>query len=365
VNFYTTTQVLQVLHIGMEPPILSRDNGMGSNATLPYKTALIVIVFLALAVYNTLEIIVRIFRRFRRYRGVYFWSMLAASTGIIIHAFGYFIRNFDISNSAPLEITMACGGGMLMISGQSIVLWSRLHLISPGRRDRWLLWMIIADCIIVQGGATTLFAGSNSTHPDPWLKIYAKWEIFQVTWFVFQECLISGLYIYRTFLLMRSSAAFRGPDANRVFNHLILVNILVISLDITILAFQYAGLYEIQTSWKTLAYSIKLKFEFDILHQLIDFTKRGFGTHGPSVSRHRSGVRGESMTSDGGIQEITPAHMGGSRFSNSAYARMDEHSLRDVPLQKVMKTTEIRVNVEEDGACEDSTNTSRKKTDLA
>ena len=128
-------------------------------------------------------------RLFKRYSGVYFYAMLVASIGIIIHAVGYFIRNFDVSNSPGIEITMACGGGMLMITGQSVVLWSRLHLISPGKRDMWLLWMILADCIIVQGGATTLFAGSNSPHPKIWLKIYAKCEIFQVTWFVFQECL--------------------------------------------------------------------------------------------------------------------------------------------------------------------------------
>jgi hypothetical protein len=331
-----------------------RDPGMGSGATLPYKTALIVIVFLALAVYNTLEIIVKIFRRFKRYHGVYFYSMLAASIGIIIHALGYFLRNFDISDSAPLEITLACGGGMLMITGQSIVLWSRLHLISPGKRDRWLLWMIIADCIIVQGGATTLFAGSNSLHPTIWLKVYAKWEIFQVTWFVFQECLISGLYIYRTFMLMRSSAAFRGRDFKRLFHHLIAVNILVISLDITILAFQYAGLYEIQTSWKTLAYSIKLKFEFDILHQLVDFTKRGFSAQGLSGSRH-IGVGGATGDSHVSIQEMNGGHVSVSRLNTSAYARMDEHSINEVSLQQVLKTTEIHVKVEEDGMREYST----------
>jgi hypothetical protein len=333
----------------------SRDAGMGGGTTLPYRTALVVIVFLALAVYNTLEIIVKIFQRFRRYNGVYFYAMLAASIGIIIHAFGYFLRNYEISDSAPLEITLACGGGMLMITGQSIVLWSRLHLISPGKRDRWLLWMIVADCIIVQGGATTLFAGSNSPHPELWLKIYTKWEIFQVTWFVFQECLISGLYIYRTFTLMRSSAAFRGPDFKRVFRHLILVNMLVISLDITILAFQYAGLYEIQTSWKTLAYSIKLKFEFDILHQLVDFTKRGFSGQGRSGSRHISGTIDGSRATHVSVQEIAGAHLSGSRFSNSAYARMEEHSLSDVPLQQVMKTTEIHVKVEEDTISDGST----------
>jgi hypothetical protein len=113
-----------------------RAEAMGAtNPQLPYKTALIVIVFLALAVSHALKVFIKIFRRFKSYRGVYFYSLLVATVGIIIHAIGYFVRNYGISNSAPLEITLVCGGGMMMITGQSIVLWSRLHLISPGRRD--------------------------------------------------------------------------------------------------------------------------------------------------------------------------------------------------------------------------------------
>jgi hypothetical protein len=317
-----------------------RAEGMGQNPTLPYKTALVVIVFLALAVSHALEVLIKIFRRFQRYNGVYFYSLLCASIGIVIHALGYFIRNYDISDSAPLEITLACGGGMLMITGQSIVLWSRLHLISPGKKDMWLLWMIIADCIIVQGGATTLFAGSNSANPKPWIKVYEKWEIFQVTWFFVQECLISGLYIYRTFILMQSSVAFRGPESKRVFNHLIIVNVIVIALDLTILAFQYAGLYEIQTSWKTLAYAIKLKLEFDILNQLVDFTKAGF-SNGRSGSRRMTGSgAGQGAERNEGAPR--------SRFGTSTYERMDEDSLTALPLQNVVKTTEIHVRIEED-----------------
>jgi hypothetical protein len=38
---------------------------MGSNASLPYKTALVVIVFLALAICNTLEVIANVFQPFR------------------------------------------------------------------------------------------------------------------------------------------------------------------------------------------------------------------------------------------------------------------------------------------------------------
>jgi hypothetical protein len=146
---------------------------------------------------------------------------------------------------------------------------------------------------------------------------------------------------------MRSSDTFRGPDFKRVFRHLIMVNILVISLDLTILAFQYAGLYEIQTAWKTLAYSFKLKFEFDILHQLVDFSTRGFGAQGHPRSRHMTGSGTGGTITEVSVQEIVGAHTSGSRFSNAAYARMDEHSLKDVPLQKVVKTTEIRIEVEE------------------
>jgi hypothetical protein len=123
--FFQSSNMANLLH--------PRDAGMSSGSSIAYKTALVVAVFLALAVYNTTEILVKIFRRFRRCRGVYFYSMLAASIGIIIHALGYFLRNYNISRSPPLEITLACGGGMLMITGQSIVLWSRLHLISPGK----------------------------------------------------------------------------------------------------------------------------------------------------------------------------------------------------------------------------------------
>ncbi|KAG9191147.1 hypothetical protein G6011_09235 [Alternaria panax] len=341
----------------MTPRLIDRDEGMGSNPTLSYRTSLIVIVFLALAVSHSLEVFVRIFRRFRSYRGVYFYALISASLGVIIHAFGYFIRNYNVSDSAPLEITMACGGGILMITGQSIVLWSRLHLISPGRKDKWLLYVIIADCIVVQGGATTLMAGSNSTSPEKWLQIYEKWEIFQVTWFVFQECVISGLYIYRTFVLMRSSAVFRGPDAKRLFNHLIAVNVVVIALDVTILAFQYAGLYEVQTSWKTLAYAIKLKLEFDILNQLIDFTTQGFNAQ--AGSDHIFGIsEGRGITKDGAGDNAR-----GSRFGPSTYVSIDEDRITAFPMGDVVKSTEIRVSIEQDAISERSTQVLRDRND--
>jgi hypothetical protein len=69
------------------PALLSRGAGdMGAHNTMSERTRLFVIVFLALGVYNALEVLVKILRTFRAYRGVYFWSLVAASVGIVLHA---------------------------------------------------------------------------------------------------------------------------------------------------------------------------------------------------------------------------------------------------------------------------------------
>ncbi|KAF2850003.1 hypothetical protein T440DRAFT_112507 [Plenodomus tracheiphilus IPT5] len=340
----------------MSLDLQARAEGMGATHTLPYRIALICICFLALAVWNAFEVFISIFRRFRRYKGVYFYSLIAASIGIPLHALGYFFRFYDVSDSIPLQTVLVCGGGMLMITGQSIVLWSRLHLISPGRRDRWLLCMIICTCIIVQGGATVLFTTAGTPGSAKiFLDVYQKWEPFQCTWFAFQECLISSIYIYRTFMLMRSSAIFRSKDTKRVFNHLMIVNAFIIAFDITIVTFQFVDLFYLQTSWKTFVYAVKLKLEFDILQQLVDFTQAGFNS-GPRPEDMRFGVADRREDSRGLTQ-------GGSRilrFGNTSYARMSvERATCVVPMGNLKKTTNVQVTIEDDPNSEVSSKNSR------
>jgi hypothetical protein len=49
--------------------------------------------------------------------------------------------------------------------------------------------------------------------------------------------------------------------------------VVIILLDITVLALEYSNLYDIQTSYKALTYSVKLKLEFSILNRLVELTK--------------------------------------------------------------------------------------------
>jgi hypothetical protein len=46
-------------------------------------------------------------------------------------------------------------------------------------------------------------------------------------------------------------------------------------LDLSILGLEYSGLYDIQTAYKGLVYSVKLKLEFSILDRLVELTQSG------------------------------------------------------------------------------------------
>lgn len=72
-----------------------------------------------------------------------------------------------------------------------------------------------------------------------------------------------------------------------MLRQLITINVLVIMLDITILGLEFADLYKLQTAYKAMSYSIKLKLEFSILNHLVSITRE----RAPSSSL--SGVGGD------------------------------------------------------------------------
>jgi hypothetical protein len=123
---------------------------------------------------------------------------------------------------------------------------------------------------------------------------------------------------------------------------LILVNIFVIVLDATILAFQYAGLYELQTSWKSLAYAIGLKLEFYVLNQLVDFTKRGFNAaprlpHIPTCDEI-----------EGGKMNTKQVPENKSHSKTSTYRSRYEDISTDLTTSNALKPTEGQISLDRD-----------------
>lgn len=278
------------------PTLAPRDQGVGSGKinieNIDAAQRYTMVALLGCALWNSLEMVPIVLLTFKRYSGLYFWSMVFSTLGVILAAIGFIFLIFDIGvdNKFPPAF-MAAFGWVPMVAGQSLVLFSRLHLLRLSRTLRkWILGLIIFTIVFVQMPTLALTVGSQTVHPAQhlWVKPYQIVERIQVVVFFLQEVFLSCLYLWRCFkfLVARngSETGFSSDkarqDVQKMFIHLLIVNIIVIGLDATIIGLQYSGLFLFQISYKPFAYSVKLKIEASILTQLVDFVK----------ARHRHGT---------------------------------------------------------------------------
>jgi hypothetical protein len=118
-----------------------------------------------------------------------------------------------------------------MVTGQSIVLYSRLHLVLRNPKVlRRVLYMIIMNVFLLHVPTTVLTYGSNgSLNKETFMRGYGVMEKLQMTGFCIQEFIISGLYIRETIRLLRVSLDQRK---RKVMYQLLGVNIIIVLMDI-------------------------------------------------------------------------------------------------------------------------------------
>ncbi|RGP76992.1 hypothetical protein FLONG3_4930 [Fusarium longipes] len=249
--------------------------GFGSGLDgISQMTITVVLVFLSISLYNVIELTFIIFGTFKRHSGLYFWSFLIATWGIFVYCAGFLIKYYASDAVGYVAATLISFGWVAMVSGQSLVLWSRLHLVLRNRfRLRCVLYMIIVNGVLMHGTVIPMIYGSFSANTAMWEQPYSIMEKIQVSIFFVQEIIISGCYISETVKLMKLERTMGNKrGSRRLMNHLIYVNILIILLDVTILGLEYADQYQYQTSYKAFVYSTKLKLEFTILNRLVEMT---------------------------------------------------------------------------------------------
>jgi hypothetical protein len=323
------------------------DNGMSKDSVPKGRKLTIVIVFNALALWNVVELTFIIWATFKRRKGLYFWSFVIATWGAAAQAIALTLKYVQ-ATSPWIYATVMLTGWVCMVTGQSFVLYSRLYLImlSP-LRLKLVKSMIIVNAIICHVPVIAMVYGVHSSNPEPFLEPYSVYEKLQVTLFFIQEITISGLYIYETTKLMRIRKGLQdmGTNSSRhLMTHLILVNVIIVILDITILALEYSGMYDLQTSCKTFVYSVKLKLEFSILNRLVELTTRN-ASHGSSgyTSTPSRGDRSGNMPIDvifDGARQGKTVDFGNDVFVRSETALGEEVKAGE---QAVVMTTEVRV----------------------
>lgn len=249
--------------------------------------AVIVILCSTLSLYNALELLLLLLVTFKRRSGLYFWSLLVSSLGVILYSVGYISDYFHLTYTLVGDIINNIGW-WTMVTGQSVVLYSRLHLVLHDPKVlRFVLYMIVADALIFHGMTTIVHFGTYSSD-QRFNDASRVIEKIQMTGFCIQEFIISGLY---TKEVVRYLHIVIHKGVRRTMWELFTINVFIVALDIGLLVIEYLNLSVFEITFKAVVYSVKLKMELAILGKLVSMSGSGnrvvFGdNHVPATFAH-------------------------------------------------------------------------------
>ena len=145
---------------------MADNNGISgglAGTTLPL--AMTLGAFTAIAWYNVVDLNVMIWITFKRRHGLYFYSLLASSWGIFIYSLAFLMKFFQVWKNNYVSVAFITIGWYAMVTGQSLVLYSRLHLVVRDKEKfRWVLYMIIIDVFLFHVPTTVLTFGVRHNH---------------------------------------------------------------------------------------------------------------------------------------------------------------------------------------------------------
>jgi hypothetical protein len=95
--------------------------------------------------FNGAELLCTILLTFKRWTGKYFYCLLVATLGVLVYQINVFLMIFAPYLDAYGVIASIGFGWSAMVTGQSLVLWSRLHLVCRGV---WKLRLILCTIIV-------------------------------------------------------------------------------------------------------------------------------------------------------------------------------------------------------------------------
>ncbi|GKT56589.1 integral membrane protein [Colletotrichum tofieldiae] len=227
-------------------------------------------------IYSAIEIYILVFTTFRQRRGRYFWSMIVANSGIFVHAIVSLVR-FLARSGTVVPAAFALLAWCAMVTGQSVVLWSRLHLVVYSRTwIRSVLVIIVTNACALHVPMMVLWVlcwAAPVQEQAAWLRRYGVYEKVSIVMFTLQETFITGIFARQGLFNLRPLFAFKTRTARLISWYLLSLFVLVFLLDAGLIILEYTNNFIYQTTSKPLVYSIKLKVEFTVLNKLLAFTK--------------------------------------------------------------------------------------------
>lgn len=256
--------------------------------------------FVGMTLFLFLEVNLMIFRAFKKRRGLYFWSMQIGTLGVLMATVGTILKAFclpSVSAIWPLHTLFILIGWAVYCTAQSLVLYSRLHLVMRNPRiQRYVLYMIVSTIFIfIIPHYVFVWPSYNALDREMsslWSPREAIAQRYTQMGYTITESIISGLYIWSLVGLLRLKSNVRQ---RRVMSDLIYVNIVVIALDFLEVGFVYTNQIGISQPVQNFSYILKLRLEFLVLNQLMDVAARGMRreTFGKNRYYHRTNGKDE------------------------------------------------------------------------
>ena len=238
--------------------------------------------FFAVALWLSLELSVQLYFKFRRHRGLYFWSILTVTCGVALHTTGLLLKLLVPGANPVVVTTMAKIGWVMDTTIFSVVLYSRLHLVVQSRKIlRLVLIMIIVDAFIFHTPIIVILMGLSTGRHPKWNNYIEPFEYIQVVGFTIQETIISSIYINKTAKFLKSGYSY---EIRKVMVSLVTVQVVVVLMDIAMIVIDCFGYFTLKAVMHPFSYAVKLKIEFAVLNLLLGMIKKG-----PSNMKIRAG----------------------------------------------------------------------------
>jgi hypothetical protein len=197
--------------------------------------------------------------------------------------------NHEVAATVLLNV-----GWVAMVTGFSLVLYSRLHLLKPSRTIlRVVLACIIIDAILFHGPTiiSTIIVNIRLTKTAS--DVYEGISFTEIAFSV-QETILASMYIY---FFLQFTADSRGePETKFMLRMLLGAEVVVLSTDVVLNVLLYTKLYLPRIMIQAFMSALKLKVEFIVLNSLVDYAQHRSHRQLSSISAGQTETPG-SITS--------------------------------------------------------------------
>jgi len=229
------------------------------------------------------QVVVIGYTTFKRFSGLYFWSIFVATIAMTVWTLGVVLYHFILGNTHVwIPTVLITAGYLIFLPSKFLFILSRLHLLQPNPgMARFIKSVLILEYLCVEVPVNILYSVVVNITYNPRLgRVVQVYVSVGVVLLGVVLMTVSCLYLYLAWKLFGKPAT---SEVNRIFVCLFGGTVFLCILHTTDIILWFTDQATIRGFWLTLEFSSTLLVEFWILNHLSKLAK--------STSRDMNSIR--------------------------------------------------------------------------